>query len=533
MSLFTDAEHGRSRRASRGLPQLHGDKANQEDARASDGKRHMDRRPGLILAIVCAAAFMGVLDIAIVNVALPSIQRDLRLAQGSVQWVVIAYGLMFGGCLLLAGRLADFLGRRRVFVVGLVVFAIASFAAGIAPTLAWLVAARGVQGLGAALTAPSGLSILTTTFAEGQPRNRALGIWAAVAGSGASAGVIAGGLLTSGLGWQWIFFVNVPIGLELAFVALLVIPEDRRGPAKSRLDVAGGALSTTGGLLFVYAISRTMDRGWSDPSVVVPLAASLGLVAAFIRVELRSRNPLVPFGVVHRPLAVASALAAMLFGSFGALMFLSTLYVQQVLGYSPLQTGVTFLGISLPSLVASALMGAGVVARFGVRSSLVLGFLLLCLGLLVMARAPIDGTYADLLPAFLLAGTGLGLSVVPVQAAAFTRVGEREAGLASGLVSTSQQLGGAFGVALIATVAAARTASVMAAGHSASVPAALVEGFRLGFASSAALAALGAALTLAFLGGPSGSLTRRRLTAEVNERDGAGGDPGTIRGSLP
>jgi EmrB/QacA subfamily drug resistance transporter len=521
MSLFTDAEHGRSRRAGRGAPQHHRSKTNRDDARASNRKRQMGRRPELILALVCAAAFMGVLDIAIVNVALPSIQRDLRLAQGSLQWVLIAYGLMFGGFLLLAGRLADLFGRRRVFVVGLIVFAIALLAAGLSPSLAWLVVSRGLQGLGAALTAPSGLAILTTTFAEGQPRNRALGIWAAVAGSGASAGVVAGGLLTSSLGWQWIFFVNVPIGLGLAFVASLVIPEGRRGPAKSRLDVAGGALSTTGVLLFVYAISRTMDRGWSDPSVLVPLAASFALVLAFIRVELRSRNPLVPFGVIHPPLPVASVLAAMLFGSFGGLMFLTTLYVQQVLGYSPLQAGVTFLGISLPSLVASALLGARMVARLGVRSSLVLGFLLLCLGLLVMARAPIDGTYADLLPAFLLAGTGLGLSVVPVQAAAFTGVGEREAGLASGLITTSQQVGGAFGVALIATVAAARTASAMAAGHSASLPAALVEGFRLGFASSAGLAALGAALTLASLGRPPGTLIRRMVTAEVSQRERA------------
>ncbi len=458
-------------------------------------------RPGVILALVCAAAFMGVLDIAIVNVALPSIQRDLGLPQSSLQWVVIAYGLTFGGFLLLGGRLADLLGRRRVFVTGLTVFGLASLASGLAPTLGVLVTSRGLQGLGAALTAPSALSILTTTFAEGEQRNRALGVWGAVAGSGATAGVIAGGALTSGPGWQWIFFINVPIGLALAVMALLLVPEGRRRTAERRFDAAGATTATAGLLLLVYAVNRTIGNGWLAAWTIIPLAAAAGLIAAFILIELRSRSPLVPFAIFRRPtLAAANVLAALLFGSFTPLIFLATLYMQQVLGYSALRAGVSFLAMSVASLMASAVVGARLVGRLGVRRTLAIGFSLLALGLLLMARAPVGGTYADLLPTFLLAGVGLGSCVVPVQVAAFAGVAEREAGLASGLVSTSQEVGGGLGVAVIATVAAARMTTALAAGGpSASMPAALVQGFRWGFTGGATVAAMGALLALLML----------------------------------
>jgi len=443
---------------------------------------------------------MGVLDIAIVNVALPSIQRALALPQASLQWVVIAYGLMFGGFLLLGGRLADLLGRRRVFVAGLTVFALASLACGLAPSLGVLVTFRGLQGLGAALTAPSALSILTTTFAEGEQRNRALGVWGAVAGSGATAGVIAGGALTSGPGWQWIFFINIPVGLVLAVMALLVVPEGRRRTAGRRFDAAGAASATAGLLLVVYAVNRTIGNGWLSAWTVIPLAAAALLILAFVLIEAQSQNPLVPFAVFRsETVAAANVMAALLFGSFTPLIFLSTLYMQQVLGYSALRAGVSFLAMSVSSLVASAVVGARLVGRLGVRWTLVTGFSLLAMGLLLMARAPAGGTYADLLPAFFLAGLGLGSCVVPVQVAAFAGVAEPETGLASGLVSTSQEVGGALGVAVIATVAAGRTSTALATGGSAAIPAALTRGFQWGFIGAAAVAVTGASLALILL----------------------------------
>ncbi|HEY5985604.1 MAG TPA: MFS transporter [Streptosporangiaceae bacterium] len=459
-------------------------------------------RPGAILALVCAAAFMGVLDIAIVNVALPSIQRDLALPQSSLQWAVTTYGLVFGGFLLLGGRLADLLGRRRIFVTGLTVFALASLGSGLAPSLAILVVSRGLQGLGAALTAPSALSILTTTFAEGEGRNRALGVWGAVAGSGATAGVIAGGTLTSGPGWQWIFFINVPIGLGLAALALLIVPEGRRGNKGQRFDAVGAATATAGLLLLVYAVNRSIDDGWVAPWTVIPLAAGAALIGAFVLVELRSQSPLMPFTIFRRPaLAAANVLAALLFGSFAPLIFLTTLYMQQVLGYSALRAGLSFLAMSVSSLVASAVVGTWLVGRLGVRRILLAGFSLLAVGLALMARAQAVGAYADLLPTFVLAGVGLGSCVVPIQVAAFSGVADRDAGLASGLVSTFQEVGGAVGVAVIATMAAARTTAALTGrgGHSLAMRLALTQGFHWGFLGGTAVAVLGALIALLLL----------------------------------
>jgi EmrB/QacA subfamily drug resistance transporter len=450
-------------------------------------------RRGLILAVVCAAAFMGVLDIAIVNVALPSIRRDLEVAQSSLQWVVVAYGLMFGGFLLLGGRLSDLLGRRRVFVTGLVVFGLSSLASGLAPSLGVLVISRGLQGLGAALTAPSALSILTNTFPEGAERNRALGVWGAVAGTGATAGVIAGGALTSGPGWPWIFFINVPIGLGLAVAAMRIVPRSNRRVSEGRFDALGATVGTGGLLLFVYGVNQTIGHGWLSFSTVIPLVAAAALIASFVIIERRSAAPLVPFGVFRRPtLTAANILAALLFGSFAPLIFLTTLYMQQVLGYSALRAGVSFLAMSVSSLLASAIVGQWLVGRLGVRRTLVFGFSLLTVGLALMARASVDGNYADMLPTFLMAGIGLGSSVVPAQVAAFAGTAEHEAGLASGLVSTSQEVGGAIGVAAIATIAAGHTNGILAAAaQHVPTPSALVAGFRWGFLAGAGVAALG------------------------------------------
>lgn len=460
------------------------------------------RQRGVILAVVCAGVFMGVLDLAIVVVALPSIQRDLGLAQGSLQWVVIAYGLGYGGFLLLGGRLADLVGQRRIFVIGLTVFTFASLASGLAPTLTWLVTSRGLQGLGAALMTPSALSILTTTFPQGAPRNRALGVWGAVAGSGATAGLIAGGLLTSGPGWRWIFLVNLPIGLGLAAVAIAVVPEGRRAAMRGRFDAAGAITATAGLAMLVYGVSRTTDHGWLDPQTTIPLAVSAALVMAFVLIELRSRSPLVPLAIFRRrTLAAATVLAVLLFGAFAPMSVLATLYMQQVLGYSPLRAGMSFLPMSVSAVLASAVAGARLVGRFGVSATLVTGFTLLVLGVSSMGRAPVDGGYANLLPTFLLAGSGVGMCVVPVQVAAFTGVRQHETGLASGLVSTAQQVGAALGIGIVTTVAAARTTSVLAEATShQSVPAALVEGFTWASVAEAAVAAIGALLALLFRG---------------------------------
>lgn len=457
------------------------------------------RRPGVVLAVVCAAAFMGVLDVAIVNVALPSIQRDMGVSQGTLQWVVTAYGLLFGGFLLLGGRLGDLVGRRRIFVAGLVLFALSSLGAGLAPSLGVLIVARGLQGLGAALTAPSALSILTTTFPEGPKRNRALGVWGAVAGSGATAGVIAGGLLTSGPGWEWIFLVNVPIGLGLAALAVALVPESRRETEERRFDAAGAASVTAGLLLLVYGVNRTLDHGWASPETLLPLTGAAALLVAFVAIERRSPAPLVPFGVLRRStVPAAGAIGALGFGAFFPLTVLTTLYMQQVLGYSPLEAGVAFLAMSLSSLLASAVVGGRLVGRFSVRPVLLTGGSLLGAALVALARVPAEGSYLDLLPGFLMAGLGLGSSVVAVQVAAFTGIEPRAAGLVSGLVNTTNMVGGAIGTSIVLTVAAARTGDLLATAGPGGVALgpALVEGFRWGYLTGIVLAFAGVLLAL-------------------------------------
>jgi EmrB/QacA subfamily drug resistance transporter len=457
----------------------------------------------VVLAIVSASAFMGVLDVAIVNVALPSVQRDLGLSVSSLQWVVTAYSVLFGGFLLLGGRLADLLGRRRIFVAGLGLFSFSSLAAGLAPSVEVLVIARGVQGLSAALMAPSALSILTTTFAEGAERNRALGIWGAVAGSGATAGVIIGGLLTSGPGWEWIFFINVPIGFALASLALWSIPETRERTPRRGFDAAGAVSVTSALLLLVYTLNRTIDFGWGSPRTLGLLAVSAILLASFLAIEARSAAPIMPLGIFRRRnLAAANVSAVLLFGSFFPVTFMATLYMQQVLGYSALRTGLTFLPMSLSTIVTARAVGDRWIGRIGPRPILAPGLALIGFGALLLSRAPVDGSLADLVPAFILIGLGLGAAAVSVQVAAFVGVRPGEAGLASGVVTTSQQLGGAVGVALIATLAASRARDVLIeAGAGATAQArALAEGLEWGFLGAAAVAGTGAVLAIALFG---------------------------------
>ena len=435
--------------------------------------------PGVILALVCGAQFMVVLDIAIVNVALPSIQQDLDVGQSTLQWVVIAYGLLLGGFLLLGGRMADLLGRRRILLTGLTIFTAASLVAGIAPSSSVLIAARGFQGFGAALVAPAALSILAVTFAEGQQRNRALGIFGAVAGTSASVGVIASGLLTDGPGWRWVFFINIPVGIVLISLASVFLVADRRQRGTRNFDLAGATTVTAGLLLVVYGLTRGAEDGWTAITTLLLFAVAALLLASFVWIEARSRGPLIPSAALrHRTLVAANLSAFFAFSAFFSFIFLATLLMQQVLGYSPTKTGVAWLATSMTAFVASAVAGARLVALLGVRTLLVTGLSLLTLSMLWLTRVPADANYVtDLLPAFVLAGVAIGLCAPSVQIGALSGVSESTSGLASGLVETMREIGGAAGVAAVSTVL------VSTAG---------LDGFRAAFVVIAIAAALGA-----------------------------------------
>jgi EmrB/QacA subfamily drug resistance transporter len=409
---------------------------------------------GTILALTCVAQFMVVLDVAIVNVALPSIQQDLGLSQSTLQWVVIAYGLMLGGFLLFGGRLADLLGRRRILLTGLTIFTGASFLAGVSQSAGLLIATRGLQGFGAALVAPAALSILAVTFSEGQARNRALGIYGAVGGTSATVGVIASGLLTDGPGWRWVFFINVPVGIVLIGLATVFLIADRAQRGGARFDVAGATTVTGGLLLLVYALNRGADYGWSSPSTLVLFGAAALLLAAFVRIEARASHPLVPGTALRNRTLVAANLSAFFtFSAFFSFIFLGSLLMQQVLGYSATKTGVSWLATSVTAFIASAFTGAQLVGRFGVRRLLISGLSLLAIGVLWLTRVPADADYfTDLLPAFLLAGVAIGLCAPSVQIGALSGVTDSATGLAAGLVETMREVGGAAGVAAVSTV---------------------------------------------------------------------------------
>ncbi len=410
-------------------------------------------RRQLVLALACAAMAMAGLDIAIVNVALPSIQRDLGVGHSTLQWVVVAYGLLLGGFLLLGGRLADHLGRRRIFLAGLTVFTAASFLAGAARDPGLLIAARGVQGFGAALVVPSALSLLAVTFPEGPERDRAIGLFGAVGGLAGTVGVVLGGLLASGPGWRWSFFINVPIGVVLIAIALVFLAPDGHSDRTGRLDVAGATTVTGGLLLSVYALHHTVEHGWFSGSALALFAAAAALLAVFVRIEARSAAPLVPTALLRNRSLVAANLTA--FFGFCALLsfiFVGSLLMQQVLDYSPAQAGVAWLGTTATTFVA-AMAGARLVARLGVRRLLLIGLSLVAVGSLWMARMPADAGYlTDLLPAFLLAGVGFGFCEPALQLGALSGVAPSEAGLASGLEETMREIGGAAGVAAVSTV---------------------------------------------------------------------------------
>jgi EmrB/QacA subfamily drug resistance transporter len=453
------------------------------------------RKRWFALALIVAAQFMVVLDVAIVNVALPSIKTDLDFSQESLQWVVTSYAILFGGFLLLGGRLADLLGRRRLFVAGVVVFTVSSLLDGLAWSEGSLIAFRSLQGLGAALLSPAALSILTTMFAEGRERNLALGIWGAASGSGAAAGVLLGGALTSAFNWSWIFFINVPAGVIVLALTPLLLQESRANLDHRRFDVAGAVSITSGLMVLVYALTRATQHGWATAETIGLLAASAALIVGFIVIELRSKAPLLPMRIFRlRTLTASNVSGLLLSGALFSQFFLLTLYMQQVLHYSALQTGVAYVALTLSVIVFSGVAQA-IATRFGIRRVLPAGMLLAAGALVLYAQLPVDGHYFwDLLPAFLLSGLGLALAFVPMSIGALTGVRGDEAGVASGLINTSQQVGGAIGVAVATTIATTFTNHYVDThvGVTTLSGPALTHGFQVTFYVLAIIAVLGA-----------------------------------------
>jgi EmrB/QacA subfamily drug resistance transporter len=459
-----------------------------------------DPRRWWALALLCSAFFMVILDVSIVNVALPSIETDLHFSPGDLQWVLSAYALTFGGFLLLGGRTADLLGRRRVFMIGVALFTTASLLCGLSTSEGMLIGARAVQGLGAAILSPSALSIITTTFEEGAERNKALGIWGAMGGSGAAVGVLLGGVLTKWLGWEWIFFVNVPVGATVLALTRSVVRESRAGHAARHFDAAGAVLITSALSLLVYALTQANRNGWASARTIGVLAASAALHVAFLSVEHRSQAPLVPLGIFRRlrTLTGANVVSFLVGGLTFAMFFMLSLYMQQVLGLSALQTGAGYLAVALTAIASSGAAQALVTKIGGVKPVMTAGVILMGLGNLWFTQVSPDGSYAvDLLPGFFAIGVGIGFAFVPMSIAALAGVAPHEAGLASGLFNTSQQIGGALGVAVFSSVATTRTAHLAAQGDSQS--AALTSGFALAFWVAVGFAALALLATLTMI----------------------------------
>jgi EmrB/QacA subfamily drug resistance transporter len=452
------------------------------------------RRRWSALALIVTAQFMVVLDVAIVNVALPSIKADLGFSQDSLQWVISAYAILFGGALLLGGRLSDLLGRRRLFMTGLVVFAASSLLCGLAWSEASLIAFRGVQGLGGALLAPAALSLLVTSFAEGRERNVALGIYSAASGSGAAVGVLLGGVLTSYLSWSWIFFINVPVGIAATLLAPVLLRESRPDLGHRHFDFAGAATVTGGLMLLVYGLTRATTDGWGAPATIGLLVAAAGLIGAFVAIERRSPWPLLPLRIFRARTLVGANVAMTIIGAVTfAEFFVLTLYVQDVLHYSAVQSGIAFAAFALTVVVVSN-VAQMVVGRIGVRSTLVLGLVLSTVSVAMLTRLPVDGHYfSDLFPAFVLGGAGMGLSFVPVTIASLGGVDRADAGIASGLVNTSRQIGGAIGLAGVTAITAAATRGYAGAGGS---TAALDHGFQVALYSLTGLLLLGIAVAV-------------------------------------
>ena len=469
------------------------------------------------LALIVTAQFMVILDVAIVNVALPSIKSDLHFSEANLQWVISAYAILFGGGLLLGGRLADLLGRRRLFVAGLALFAGSSLLCGLAWSEASLIGFRAVQGLGGALLAPAALSLLMTTFAEGRERNLALGIYGAASGSGAAAGVLLGGLLTSYLSWSWIFFINVPVGLAAIALTPVLLRESRAGLAHRHFDFPGAATVTAGLMLLVYATTRATSDGWGADTTLALFAGAAALVLAFVVIELRSPSPLLPLRIFRlRTLAAANAVMAVVGAVAFSEFFVLTLYLQDVLDYSAVETGVAFAGFALAVVVASNVAQA-IVGRVGVRPTLTAGLLASAVSVALLTRLPLDGHYFwDLFPWFVLGGAGMGFSFVPVTIASLTGVDRSDAGVASGLINTSRQIGGAIGLAAASAIAATSTSNYVGSHGTVAVSsgAALDHGFQTALYTLTGVLVLGALVAVTLVR-PARAPRRHQVEDEV------------------
>jgi EmrB/QacA subfamily drug resistance transporter len=461
-------------------------------------QEYLDRR-WTALILLCVAQFVVVLDASIVNVALPSIGKGLNFSEQNLPWVVNAYVIAFGGFLLLGGRAADLLGRRRVFMAGLVVVAVASLAAGFSATQGQLIAARAAQGLGAAIISPAALSIVTSLFKDGSERNKALGAWGAVAGSAGAAGVLLGGILTQGLGWEWVLWVNVPVALIALALTPGLIPESRSESATRHFDAAGAVTVTAGLSVLAYSFLDASSAGWGSTKIVGLLALSVALIGAFVAIELRSKAPLVPFRIFRKRTLTGANVAGILLGaSLFSMFFFISLYMQQVLGYSAIHAGLSYLPLAVTIIVAAGL-GGQLVTRFGFKPILAAGMLFVSAGLLWFSQVSVGGSFlTDILGPSVLAAIGLGFGFVTSTIAAVSGVEQREQGLASGLINTSQQIGGALGLAVLSTIATSRTDHVMATGAS-TLPNALTEGFQSAFLGGAVIAFLGFVATLVLI----------------------------------
>jgi EmrB/QacA subfamily drug resistance transporter len=466
--------------------------------------------PGTVLLLACTAWFMVILDVSIVNVALPSIRHALRFTQENLQWVVNAYTLTFAGLLLLGGRAGDLLGRRRVFLAGVAVFTLSSVMGGTAQSQAVLVIARGTQGIGGALIAPTTLSIISTTYAEGPARNRALGIWGAIGAAGGSVGALLGGLLTQGLSWRWILFVNIPIGIVTLLAGARLIPESRESRATARserhFDLAGALTVTAGLVAIVFAIVRTDVNGWGSAQTIGVLAGGLALLGAFLVIEARMSSwPLLPLRIFRsRTLTGANATILWFSSAMFPMWFLLTLYLQEVLGYDPIEAGLSFLPLTVGIMGGSAL-ASRLVSRVGPRPLLVAGTLLTAVGMVLFSRMPVNGTFlGDVLPASIPMALGMSFAFIPGTIAGVAGVARSEAGLASGLLNTSRQVGGSLGLAILATVATSRTNALLHAHHG--LASALTAGYQRAFLLGAGFALIAALTAFVLVRPPRGEV---------------------------
>jgi EmrB/QacA subfamily drug resistance transporter len=468
------------------------------EAAVEGGRTRTETNRWFVLVLVCIAQFMVILDATIVNVALPSIQHGLHFTASSLQWIVNSYALVFGGFLLLGGRASDLLGRQRLFVAGLAVFTVASLINGIATSSGMLVGGRALQGLGAALVSPAALSIVTTTFAEGAERTKALGIWSAIAAGGGAVGLVLGGLLTETLSWRWVFFINLPIGIAAALLSLRYVANSRAENRPDTADVAGAVTVTSGLLVLVYAIVKAQDYGWTSAKTLGLGALAAVLLGSFVVIELRSKAPLIRLGIFRLRSLTASNVAMLLVASgLFSMFYFAGIYLQEVLNYGPLKAGLAFLPFTL-GIIVGAVASQQLIQRIGIRAVVFAGLTLGAFGLLYFTQLSTTSTYlANVFPAIAVMSIGMGMTFVPLTLLATTKVDADDAGLASGLFNTSQQIGGALGLAVLSTLATSRTSHLIGSGVA--QPTAVTNGFHVAFAVGGGLLLAGIAVIAIFI----------------------------------